>query len=208
MKSERIVRYENEKFHTIPAFSPEEESLVHDTFRSMSIENKLQLTVPEIALLLGKQYAEFEDDSLGSLFGDPKTAESTYGKIKDFIPMAEKIRRHWGWVSQYYRPNFQPLNLNPYHVFQLLVPRGGLKDIFDNTSKVSGRKPGKPYFDLYYEISTLFCPLCHSYERMKKVSKEENTLYDLAQSSGQNSIEISCRECDEEGFEGLGSLFG
>ena len=207
MKSERVVRYETERFHQIPALRTEEDTLVHDTFKNTSIEEKLKLTVAEIALLLGKQYAEFEDESLGSLFGDPKTAEGTYGKIKDFIPMAEKIRRHWSWVSRYYRPNFQPLNLNPYHIFQILAPRGGFSDLFGDY-RVSGSRPRKPNYDLYYEVSTLFCPLCHSYQRMKEVSKEEYTLYDLAQSSGEASVELSCRTCDEEGFEGLGSLFG
>ena len=93
-------------------------------------------------------------------------------------------------IQEYYvkiQPKFYPLNANPYYVYSVI----GFPIVLNN----------KKYF----------CPQCKEYVELRSQNREDkDTIYISPPdpSKGTFRTHYSCSECRDDGFEGLGSLFG
>jgi hypothetical protein len=140
-----------------------------------------------------KTYSEAvgEPEGLGSLFGPPPTSKEIFGQafnrheIMQFAVLTQNI---WETtLSTIYNPPFYPMNMNPNWCLQLL------KHEPDFTAT---------------RYTPYFCPECHEFgeltSELPQESKDNKILFDKP-----SNEDWYCKNCfEEEGFDGLGSLFG
>ena len=218
MKSSDLVDAENHAWLIVPNLDKKQNLLVIHTFEETPVAERLELIhhLLEVATMLSLQYANFRDESLGSLFGDPKTSENVYGpaSLGWATDLASTVIRHWQHLSHLWRPSFHPLNINPYHALQLLDTTVLTHEL---DSPVSGGLPNPKLllFDEDFPVSSLFCPLCHQYNTFQTTDEIDETLYWLDPMpiswtilDSMTPTYLTCNECFPKTFEGLGSLFG
>lgn len=172
---------------------PQWEKLFVQTIRPFRPEQFLEWDAQTLFVMAQKMYLENPeaDEGLGSLFGPPPTSEEVFGQefneseVKEFAVLTESI---WQTLSTIYNPPFYPMNMNPYHCLQLLKHEPDV-----TVTKYI------PYF----------CPECREFgELISELPQQGKTNKILFEDKTSNE-DWYCKDCfDEEGFDGLGSLFG
>ena len=141
-----------------------------------------------------KTYSEAvgESEGLGSLFGPPPTSEEVFGQefdeheVMQFAVLTQRI-----WETTLHtlgNPPFYPMNMNPYYCLQLL--------------KHEPDETGTRYIPY-------FCPECRKFGELISELPQKGKTNKILFEYKNNLYDWYCKNCfEEEGFEGLGSLFG